>query len=67
MSSRWMAEIFYNNCSEMEVLTFEEIRDLHAIIERRPNWNAIERVVVTLNRPSVGPKSHSRREGSFRT
>ena len=60
-----MAEIFYNNCSEMEVLTFEEIRDLHAIIERRPNWNAIERVSSRSTVPPSARKATHGVKGAF--
>jgi hypothetical protein len=32
------------------------LRELHGIIEMGPNWNTIDHIVVTLNRPSVVPK-----------
>jgi hypothetical protein len=53
--ARWMAEIFYNDGSETDVVAFDEWGELQDIVERGPNWNTIERIVVTLNRPSVGP------------
>ena len=34
------------------VIAFEELHDLHEIVERGPDWNEIERIVVTLNRRS---------------
>jgi hypothetical protein len=34
---------------------FEEIEDLDEIIERGPDWNTIDRIVITLNRPSLRP------------
>ena len=30
----------------------EEIEELHHIIELGPNWNTLERIVITLNRPA---------------
>lgn len=53
---RWMAEITYLGESDGDVVTFEEIEDLDEIIERGRDWNAIERIVITLNRPSVDPR-----------
>jgi hypothetical protein len=53
--ARWMAEIFYNDGSEPAVIAFDELHELQDIIETGPNWNTIERIVVTLNRPSVRP------------
>jgi hypothetical protein len=44
-----MAEIFYRNGRDVEVVTFEEMAELHDIVEMGPNWNEIERIVVTLN------------------
>ena len=35
------------------MVTFEELFELHDIIERGPNWNTIEHIIVTLNIPSV--------------
>jgi hypothetical protein len=50
---RWMAEIFYRTGRDMEVFTFEELAELHDIVEMGPNWNEIERIVVTLNLDSA--------------
>lgn len=52
---RWMAEITYNNNSA-KVIKFEEIEDLDEIIEQGPDWNTIERIVITLNRSSTRPR-----------
>jgi hypothetical protein len=38
-----------------DVLAFDELRELQNIVERGPNWNTIDRIVVTLNRPSIRP------------
>lgn len=52
---RWMAEIKYfdGTCS---VVCFEEIEDLDEIVESGPDWNEIDCILVTLNRPSLEPK-----------
>jgi hypothetical protein len=52
---RWMAEITYTDGTPPEVFAFEELLELQDIIERGPNWNAIDRIVVMLNFPSVKP------------
>jgi hypothetical protein len=52
---RWMAEVSYLDGRPPDVFAFCELRDLHDLIERGPNWNEIDRIVVTLNRPSVEP------------
>ena len=36
---RWMAELFYRDEPEPVVVAFEEIADLHDIVERGANWN----------------------------
>jgi hypothetical protein len=56
LSKRWMAEITYRDGTEPQVVAFEEIADLHDIVERGPNWNAIEQIVVTLNLSSAKPR-----------
>ena len=52
---RWMAEITYTDGTPPDVVAFEELFELQGIVERGPDWNAIERIVVTLNLPSVKP------------
>lgn len=49
---RWHATIHYrSDAGNIDVEhDFEEIDDLHAIVERGPDWNAIDRIVVTLAR-----------------
>jgi hypothetical protein len=39
---------------------FEELFELHEVIEPGPNWNTIERIVVTLNMPSAYASYHLR-------
>lgn len=51
---RWMAEIYYHD-APMEIVTFEELEELHDIVERGPDWNTIDRIVVSLNRTAVEP------------
>lgn len=51
---RWMAEIFYVS-GPPKVIAFEEIEDLDEIIEHGPDWNEIDRIVLTLNRSSRSP------------
>jgi hypothetical protein len=55
MTYRWMAEIHYNNGEPLEVVAFEELVELHNIVELGPDRNTIDQIVVTLNRPSVTP------------
>ena len=52
---RWMAEIIYTDGTPPEVVAFEELFELQEIIERGPNRSAIERIMITLNLPSVKP------------
>ena len=52
MSQRWMAKISYRTGRPTQVIAFEELHDLHEIVERGPNWNEIEHIVITLNRRS---------------
>lgn len=49
---RWKAVIEYrtdNGIVDVEH-NFEEVEELHDIIERGPNWNCMERCIITLNR-----------------
>jgi hypothetical protein len=38
---------------------FEEIADLHLIIEHGPDWNTLTRCTVTLNRHDGGAEQNS--------
>jgi hypothetical protein len=51
-SLRWLAQITYNDGTPDQSIAFEELDELHDIIERGPDWNAINKIVVTLNRRS---------------
>src|SRR3954447_23917034 len=55
MTYRWMAEVHYNNGEPPEVAGFAGLGELHDIVELGPDWNMIDQIVVTLNRPSVTP------------
>ncbi len=52
---RWKAVILYRmaggNFVDVDHL-FEEIEDLHTLIERGPHWDTLIRCTVTLNRPA---------------
>lgn len=50
-----MAEIFYRGSLTAQTVVFEEIQDLDEVIENGPDWNTIDRIVITLNRPSAKP------------
>lgn len=49
---RWTATVYYHTAAG-EPLTvthdFDELADLHDLIERGPNFYAIERIVVRIN------------------
>lgn len=49
---RWKAVIEYRGDGEPQIVEhyFEEISELHLIIERGPEWNRLVRCTVTLNR-----------------
>ena len=48
---RWIVRIIYrteNGTNEVEHHV-EEIADAHDLVERGPDWHAIEQIVITLN------------------
>lgn len=53
-TARWKATVYYR--SENGLLDIEhgieEIDELHDIVERGPDWNTIEQIVITLDRKS---------------
>jgi hypothetical protein len=51
---RWHATIIYRSDSGPVDVEhdFEELAELHNLVERGPNWNAIERITVRLQRKS---------------
>lgn len=49
---RWIATIDYlvDAGTVLQVEHhFEEISDLHDFVEKGPNWNAIDKITITLN------------------
>jgi hypothetical protein len=60
-NKRWMAEIFYNDGCTTTLHTFEELHELHDLVEMGPDWNTIEHIVITLNLTSVGPSREAPR------
>ena len=53
---RWKAVLEYRTDEAAKIIEcyFEEIADLHGIIEHGPDWNLLIRCTVTLNRPDDG-------------
>lgn len=50
-SLRWIATITYSGDNGLQFVKahFEELEDLHDIVEKGPDWNAIERIEIVLN------------------
>jgi hypothetical protein len=48
---RWLAVVTYRSeCGPIHVdHHFQELEELHDLIERGPDWNTIEEIVVRLN------------------
>ena len=49
-TKRWKAVLSYTSPSgsSVQTVTFEEIAELHDIIERGPDWNELDQCVITL-------------------
>lgn len=58
---RWKAVVDYQTDDGPESVEhfFEEISDLHLIIEHGPDWNRLIRCTLTLNRPDDGGQQNS--------
>jgi hypothetical protein len=56
MSKRWMAEITYRNGDAPTVVPFEELADLHDIVEMWADWSDIDQIVIRLNVSSAMPR-----------
>ena len=58
---RWKAVIDYRTEEGTKSLEhyFEEMSDLHLIIEHGPDWNLLIRCTVTLNRRDDGEEQNS--------
>lgn len=55
---RWRALIEYQGADGLVEHFFEEISDLHHIIEHGPDWNRLIRCTVTLNRADDGSEQN---------
>lgn len=58
---RWKAVIDYRTDEGTRSVEhyFEEISDLHLIVEHGPDWNLLIRCTVTLNRSDDGEEQNS--------
>ena len=58
---RWKAVIEYRTAKGEKSVEhyFEEISDLHLVIEHGPDWNSLIRCTVTLNRTDDGEEQNS--------
>ena len=58
---RWKAVIEYRTDEGPKSIEhyFEEISDLHLIIEHGPDWNFLVRCTITLNRADDGHEQNS--------
>lgn len=58
---RWKAVIEYHTGEGVRSIDhyFEEIADLHFIIEHGPDWNFLVKCTVTLNRSDDGEEQNS--------
>lgn len=59
---RWMAEIHYMTGPDeitLKTIVFQELEGLDEIIERGPDWNTIEKIEITLNRPTISNRRKS--------
>jgi hypothetical protein len=51
---RWKTEILFRDGTE-DIQTFEELAELQGIVERGPDWNEIDKIIITLNLRSDEP------------
>lgn len=60
-NKRWKAVVEYRTDDGVKSVVhyFEEISDLHLIIEHGPDWNFLMRCTITLNRPDDGEEQNS--------
>ena len=58
---RWKAVIEYRTEDGAESVEhyFEELSELHLIIEHGPDWNLLIRCTITLNRPDSSKEQNS--------
>jgi hypothetical protein len=50
---RWRAIVYYRTDNGLAAVTheFEELHELHLLVECGPNWDCIDRIEVRLSRP----------------
>jgi hypothetical protein len=56
MTKRWMAENTYRNGDAPTVVQFEELADLHDVVEMWADWKRDEEIVIALNVSSATPR-----------
>ena len=59
MTKRWMAEITYRNGDAPTVVQFEELAELHDIVEMWADWTRLSR---SLSRSTSHPPRHDARK-----
>ena len=59
MTKRWMAENTYRNGDAPTVVPFEELADLHDVVEMWADWNEMRR---SLLRSTSHPPRHDARK-----
>ena len=66
VDKRWKAVVEYKNEQgpTSVVHYLEEVSELHLVIEHGPDWNALIRCTLTLNRPDDGEDQNSVRKAS---
>ena len=57
LGKRWMATIRYRDGTKPLFIEFKKIMDLHDSVERDPNRNSIEHIIVTPNRSFTNHRS----------
>jgi hypothetical protein len=62
---RWKAVLIYHHENGPITIEhfFEEISELHNIIEHGPDWNTLVTCTVTINRPDGGEEQNSEEKG----
>jgi hypothetical protein len=63
MTKRWMAEITCRNGGARTVVQFEELADLHDVVETWADWREIDQIVITLNVSSAMPRGEEIESG----
>jgi hypothetical protein len=65
---RWKAVLVYRHSNDPITIEhfFEEISELHNIIEHGPDWNTLITCTVTINRSDGGEEQNSEEQPSGR-